>query len=215
MAKTELLQLEQTLRAALQLRYSVGGLLGLAQEITLVSFNAQAASAQIGDAGRVFSVMTREITHVSTELRQTVTHIRSLTQDWTKKIALGLTHLRRLEAFERAISLAPASAHRRLNLAARPSKVAIQALASEYPKMLHALFGILEELDRAVKLINYVKVSILVEDQRLVADERGERRTFKHLADEMQSATQKIRDIAAEAAVSLRDMRQNNGFLAV
>ena len=68
----ELLKMQYALTSALNVRSQVSGLLDLAHEIMLVSLNSQITSAQIGIAGRVFSVMTSEITAISSDLHNIV-----------------------------------------------------------------------------------------------------------------------------------------------
>ena len=102
MQQDALERVQSTLASALGVRHRVAVLLDLAHEITLVALNGKITSAQIGDAGRAFSVMTNEITDIATYLRATVADIRRITHGWTRIIAHASQQMRRLQSLSEA-----------------------------------------------------------------------------------------------------------------
>lgn len=201
-------EIQNTLISALGVRYHVTGLLDLAHEITLVSLNAKITSAQIGDAGRVFSVMTNEITDISAALRETVEHIRALTQRWTRIIAVASQQMRRLRSLEEAQARGAAK-HHDLHMLKQAGKNAASALKDydrSYPPLLGELLRIVDDMEKSLKIVNYVKIGILIESERLGGTASNERSPFQHLANEMQAAAERIRDIAQQTMQQLKSL---------
>lgn len=210
MQESEFENIQKTLVSALGVRHHVSSLLDLAHEITLVSLNAKVTSAQIGEAGRVFSVMTSEITDISANLRQTVRDIRELTQKWTKIIAGASQQIRGLRSIEHSIAMAKKKNHQMPGLIASRERAMeqLRQYDGSYPRLLGELIGIIEAMEKSLKVVNYIKIGIMVESERLSGDASGERSPFQHLANEMQSAADKIRNIAQNTMQKLRELNR-------
>lgn len=208
MQQSELDKIQATLVSALGVRHLVTSLLDLAYEITLVSLNAKITSAQIGDAGRVFSVMTSEITDISMDLRNTVDDIRNLTQQWTKIIAGASQQLRRLRSLEKASNLGKAKGHdtHMLDDFIARAEESLKSYDGSYPKLLTDLLRIIDGMEKSLKIVNYVKIGIMIESERLNGTASSERSPFQHLANEMQSAADRIRTIAQQTMQKLRGL---------
>ncbi len=208
MQQDELECLQKTLVSALGVRHHVTGLLGLAHEITLVSLNAKITSSQIGDAGRVFSVMTNEITAISTHLHKTVNDIRQVTHDWTQIIAKASGQMRRLQSLSEARARGAAKGHslERIDGAFYQATDFLKEFSGSHPKLLAELLRIINGMERSLKVVNYVKIGIMIESARLTGIDGTEHNPFQHLADEMQSAAEKIRAIATRTTQQLQGL---------
>ena len=209
----ELLKMQYALTSALNVRSQVSGLLDLAHEIMLVSLNSQITSAQIGIAGRVFSVMTSEITAISSDLHNIVGDIRRLTQEWTRLTAIGTQQMRNLNRLEKANSLIQAKG--RVFEALKTARVKPMSLLKDYqdnyPRLLSELFIVIDGMEKSLKIVNYVKIGILIESERLNYSGRTGVSPFQHLTTEMQSAANKIRT-AGQQAMQLLKAISNSSF---
>lgn len=209
MQTSELHNIQRTLKLALGVRYHVSGLLRLAHEITLVSMNAKITSAQIGEAGKVFMVMTNEITEISNSLRETVGDIKKLTHEWTRVIAIATEQMRHCQSIEEAERLLKKEGREILQFV--DAKASSQRILNEYedsyPRLLEQLWRIIEGMERSLKLVNYVKIGILIESERLTGMD-GSESPFAHLAQEMQVAADEIRTIAQETMQELTALRK-------
>jgi hypothetical protein len=200
MQKDELDKVQKALTSALGVRYHVSSLLDLAHEITIVSLNSQITSAQIGDAGRVFSVMTSEITDISAALRETVKDIRRLTQELTKLTAVAAQQIRRLRSLDKAGSIAK-NKGKKMDVLEKASVQPMRLLKSyqeNYPRLLRELLAVIGGMEKSLKIVNYVKIGILIESERLSGTDSNELSPFQHLTNEMQTAADSIRNVAQQ-----------------
>ncbi len=204
-------EIQKTLVSALGVRYHVTSLLDLAHEITLVSMNAKISSAQIGDAGKVFGVMTNEITDISAALRATVQNIRTLTQEWTKIIAIAAQQMRYLGSLDEAIALGKAKNHslEMLEKSRVRAENALKEYDKDYPRLVRELVRIIDGMEKSLKIVNYVKIGILIESERLRGMDGSEKSPFQHLANEIQSAADEIRVVSRNTMRQLKLLTNN------
>ena len=192
------------LRVSLGIRHHLARLLVLAHEISLVSLNAKVSSAQLGQAGSVFSVMTQEIQSIAGDLRHTVEDVRALTHDWTRlaaDVALLQDLIRVLEQ--------TGDRHPPVRRALIEKRTQLHHLQRKMPRMTGKLIMIIDDMERSLRVVNYVTVGILIESERISAT-TDDQQPFDHLAREMQSAAERIRDIASFASKQMNELEQTS-----
>lgn len=181
------------MQASLAIRHKLASLLSLAHAISLLALNAKVSSAQLGIRGAVFSVMTQEIQTIATDLRRTVEDVRALTEAWTRQSAriASLANRQRVIANAQASSRHPTGFARGIAEANRE----LDDLRRLTPDMVGKLVQIVDDMERSLRVVNYVTVGILMEAERLDRSHQGQQ-TFTHLATEMRVASTQIRDMA-------------------
>lgn len=196
-------QIRDALLSALRIRHSIAGLEAFAHQLALLAINAKVASARIGDHGRPFRVITQEITNASTALDTTVVHIRDLTHRWTQVIARALSLSRDGDilgdAMTRCSECSPVKDS--LTRAHAELRRRLHDCMARHPALLAELLDIAQQMSRELQIIDYIKIALLVESAHLPRAALGSagENPFAHLAEEMHSATLRIREIASLA----------------
>lgn len=196
------------LQVSLAIRHRLAVLADLAREITLVALNAKVSSAQLGSTGAAFSVMTQEIQLIASSLRNTVDDVRHLTKEWTKLSAKIATANNQRQQFIRAnrngSHFTPALA--------RVTRELI-TLEKQTPRMITRLIDIVDDMERSLRVVNYVTVGILMESERIGhAGIQGQsQQPFEVLAQEMRDASEQIRSLAT---YSVQQMQRIQGQAA-
>jgi hypothetical protein len=193
------------LRGSLDIRHHVSGFDALAYELNLVSLNAQVAAVRIGNAGEAFRVLTEETSRISLTLNRLVQQIRELTGRWTALTARTLRNGRQVEL----LRLAPA--YRREGqsalLIAMETRLtaAIAESEDENSRFIQAIAAIAEEMNKSLRVINYVTSGILIESSRLTGNSL-EMETLQHIAGKVQSTAESIRGTATLIVSALGDL---------
>ncbi|MGD9602017.1 MAG: hypothetical protein AB7O21_08665 [Gammaproteobacteria bacterium] len=195
--------IRDALLTALRIRHSIAGLETFAHQLALLAVNAKVASARIGDHGRPFRVITQEITNASTALDATVAHIRDLTHRWTQVIARALSLAREGDILGDAAARCPGDspANTSLTRAHAELRARLDDCMNRHPALLAELLDIAQQMGRELQIIDYIKITLLVESAHLPRAALGSagENPFAHLAEEMHSATLRIRAIASLA----------------
>lgn len=193
------------LNGALDIRHHVSGFDVLAYDLRLVSLNAQVASVRFGTAGDAFRVLTEETSRISEALARLVTQIRDLTRQWTALSARALGSERQVELLRRSALYQRAPQNATLIAADARLGSAIGASTAENTRFIRATSAIAEEMNKSLRLINYVTSGILVESTRLTNDPL-EMETLQYLAKKMQSTADSIRGTAASIVGKLDEL---------
>lgn len=187
----------EMLRVSLGIRHHLARLLSLAHEITLVSLNAKVSSAQLGSAGSVFTVMTQEIQSIAQTLRTTVDDVRALTHDWTRLAADHTQLSHQLSVLNQAKTSIPA-----IVTAIQQTEFHLDQKAKQMPRLTGKLTAIVDDMERSLRVVNYVTVGIMIESERV----QDSQQTFDHLAREMQNAAERIREIANYSVKQMNEL---------
>lgn len=197
-------RIRDALLAALRVRHSIATLEDFARQMALLAVNAKVASVRIGDHGRPFSVITQEITNASGALNSTVAQIRDLTRRWTRVIASALSLARNADGFDEALARCGdgSSARATLHAALTVNGGELDRLLARHPALVEELQRIAGDMTRALQIIDYIKIALLVESAHLPRNAAGIGGTspFAHLAEEMHTAALRIREIAGLAS---------------
>ncbi len=193
-------RIEGTLVSALRVRHQTAALAGFAYQMSLLAMNAKVTSAKIGDSGRSFNVLTDEIAATSRALDGTVENIRDLTARWTRLVATGFTISREqhilTDAQRRCAGNSRAQAQ--LSAAAARAQRRLSDARARHPPMLTELVGIADDLEKLLRIIDYIKVTILIESAHFTSagSRESAQSPFAHLAEEMHRAAERIREVA-------------------
>jgi methyl-accepting chemotaxis protein len=199
-------EVSQSLISALGIRFYITSFQVLASDLNLLSLNAQIASAKMGDDGRAFKVITSENSGISGTLLETAKRIRELTYSWTKLVAKASQDMRKLYLFDKVgPKLSKNSRLSATRMADIKKKLQTDILDYErkQPKLTLELLQIIDEMEKSLRLINYVKSGLLIESSYLDRDSAS-RASFQHLAEEMQNGAEKIREVASHAMSQLK-----------
>lgn len=193
----------QDMQASLAIRHKLANLLTLAHAISLLALNAKVSSAQLGDQGAVFSVMTQEIQTIALDLRRTVVDVRALTEEWTRTSARTASLARR----QRVIANAQAHSNhpQGFNTSLSHANDELDGLRRMTPNMIGKLVQIVDDMERSLRVVNYVTVGIMMEAERLDRSHQGQQ-TFEHLAAEMRVASTQIRDMATFSIKQMQNL---------
>lgn len=193
------------LNRALDIRHNVSGFDDLAHELNLVSLNAQVSSVRIGSIGEAFRVLTEETSRISDALTRLVSQVRDLTGRWTALSARAVRNEKRIDILRRAPAYRQVGHNASLIQAEAQFMTAIAEAESESPGFIRSISEVADEMNKSLRLINYVTSGIMIESSRLTSD-AVETEALQHLAGKMQSTADSIRGVAARIVGDLKDL---------